>query len=840
MLVLLAFAMAGHPVVAQQNQPAPAGSEQAGTTEPDGTSEAASEEDSEDDSVMVVRTEEAQARIDALKEQLAKAVDLFNTDTMDDQSYAELSATVLDITQQAQAITQEFQPRVNSIENRLKELEPKGEGSSPSEAAKIEAESQHKILSELSGVMQQAQVVAIQATDLSLSITQQRQAKFSERIFKREMSLVDPAFWSDVVTVLPRLAWRTQHWLKRWQTEYRPSVDQSLAIGFFIVLLAVIYLIIRSRRYILKRVTRDPDIQPRRSQIVTSALSIALVNIVSASVAAALLYVFLEWTGSVPEKLKEIRIGVLIALTFYVSAIGLSRALFAPQRPNWQLVPVRAGVSLWLAPVLHFGAMLGTSGIIVGALIEALAIPDPIVSATKGLLAVTFAVVCFLGLRGIGMIDKTRESAATSGGGLWRLLLPVSWIAVMVMLMAPIFGFIQLGWFMAGWVMLSAMVIGLMYLLLNVIEQLSTNGFKPDQPMGRFVTTALGSSREGAEQIGILAGGLSKLVLILFSGVVIAFPWGLSTSDIDRMETMFTRFRIGTVTISLATIVGAIVIFVVGFTMTRAIQRWLEKKYLPKTRLDVGLKTSILTGLGYVGVVIAAMFAFSHLGLALENLALVAGALSVGIGFGLQSVVSNFVSGLILLAERPIRTGDWVVVNGEHGTVRKINVRSTEIETFDRATMIVPNSDLISGVVTNWVLNDNTGRIIITVGVDYASDPDQVREVLLDCARNNPLVLAYPAPMVFFMNFGASSLDFELRCYLSDIGMGLSARSDLRFEIVRRFREEGIEMPFPQRVVHLRQEGDAVPVEDAAPATRPTQPSPNRRDAESTDAHNDE
>ena len=192
------------------------------------------------------------------------------------------------------------------------------------------------------------------------------------------------------------------------------------------------------------------------------------------------------------------------------------------------------------------------------------------------------------------------------------------------------------------------------------------------------------------------------------------------------------------------------------------------------------------------------------MGLDLSNIALVAGALSVGIGFGLQSIVNNFVSGLILLAERPIKTGDWVVVGGDQGYVRKISVRATKIETFDRATVIVPNAELISNRVMNWMHDGSMGRIIIPVGVSYDADPEQVREILLRIADESEYVSSYPGPSVFFMDFGASSLDFELRCYIQDINSSLSAKSALRFAIFKAMKEAGIEIPFPQQDIHVR------------------------------------
>jgi potassium efflux system protein len=194
------------------------------------------------------------------------------------------------------------------------------------------------------------------------------------------------------------------------------------------------------------------------------------------------------------------------------------------------------------------------------------------------------------------------------------------------------------------------------------------------------------------------------------------------------------------------------------------------------------------------------------LGFDLQKIALIAGALSVGIGFGLQSIVSNFVSGLILLTERPIRVGDSIVVKGEEGWVRRVRVRATEIETFDRASVIIPNSEFITGVVKNWTRTNTLGRIVVKVGVAYESDPIQVRDILLGIAEAHPQIVKAPAPVAFLVGFGDSALEFELRCVVGDVEKALSVRSDLHYAILAKFREAAIEIPYPQREFRSRAE----------------------------------
>ena len=407
--------------------------------------------------------------------------------------------------------------------------------------------------------------------------------------------------------------------------------------------------------------------------------------------------------------------------------------------------------------------------------------------------------------------DRLKKPDPASRFGFLRTLLTASGVLIGL---SALVGYVNLAHFAATRIVVIGGLVLLLMLVRSLVHQLS------DWLAEKFLKSNSDHDGQQLELVQFWLGILSDLCVLAAGFPALLLIIGLEWGDISRLiSTAVTGFTIGSLKISLVQIAFAILVFAMLMTLTRFVQRTTERRVFSHMRMDIGVQNSLKTLIGYVGLVIAFLTGVSMLGLNLSNLAIIAGALSVGIGFGLQSIVNNFVSGLILLFERPIKVGDWVVTASGEGIVKKISVRSTEIETFDRSSVLVPNSELISSSVVNWTHKNKLGRVIVPVGVAYKEDPEAIVQLLMKAVKSADLVLANPEPAVIFTGFGESSLDFEVRAFIGDIHNSLKVRSNLRIKIFQIFREAGVEIPFPQRDLHIRDINGQV--QDALPTEKP-------------------
>lgn len=742
--------------------------------------------------------------LDAAKLQLDQLDRAVQNRDLTDAQLAEMRRSLMAFPDQIRAVIADVQPRSDALKARLKELGPKP-ADNAAEAADItrEREDREKQLQDTEEVTRLARALAVQADQLQTEIVDKRRDLFNSRLFAPSASLLSPDLWLAVVTNLPRdLAAFQLLTIDVTQRIIGQLGITGIAILFVLAALLLFASLPLYRLFIRFFVNRR-DETPTPLARDAAAATYALAALAVSGAFAAVMNAFVVHFQLLPPRLEDVLVTILSSFVIMASARALADGILAPSRPHWRLVKATDATATKLLRFAYL--MLGFWALmrITGALNTAISAGLALTVATRGVFAVLIALTLAGALRSIRPFDEVDEktfgeyvNTEAAWIGPARI---IGWVAVALTLISVVFGYIAFGSFLAVQITWAITVIATTTLLVNLTDHALERLISPTSRITRFLYATVGLPRSGLDQLFVLAQGILRLLIIAIGVLAILAPWGFESGDfVASIKRIFFGFTIGDVTISFAGIFGAIIVFVAGVFLTRAFQGWLQRRYLPQTPLDSGLRNSITTGVGYIGFVIAGAISVSYIGLSLDKITIVAGALSVGIGFGLQSIVNNFVSGLILLWERSIRVGDLIIVGDEQGYVRRISVRATEVETFDRATVIVPNSNLVSGIVKNRVHSDRVGRVIVPVPVPKESDCDLVAGILRDTAQANSDVLEDPPPRVNFKTIGEGSLTFELVCFVPEVETASRVSSDLTFAIFRKLREtDVIKLPLP-------------------------------------------
>jgi potassium-dependent mechanosensitive channel len=423
-------------------------------------------------------------------------------------------------------------------------------------------------------------------------------------------------------------------------------------------------------------------------------------------------------------------------------------------------------------------------------LAEALQVPAPWFR-----IGLTGVAAAALGLCGFLFLRERREP----GGAVARWVLGMGILLWTVVLVAEAVGF----YLLSRWILHATVSSAFIAFLVAFLIVVARGG------IGTLVRVEAAGRLRFLRTIGVplVERLLVLLQVVLVIGAVLAVLdiWEIAPSPVDTWRRISAvGFMVGGVSITLGRVLVAALLVYIAVVGSWFFRTFAQSELYPRWEMERGVGDSINALLHYVLITFAVLVALGVIGVQLQNFAIIAGALGVGIGFGLQNIVNNFVSGLILLFERPVRVGDTVVIDGEWGSIRKIGLRSTTVLTFDQSELIVPNADLVSEKVTNWTLSNPIARLILPVGVAYGTDVARVMALLRQSAGVHPAVLVEPPPQSLFVGFGDSALDFELRVWVQELRLRLEVQSAILAEIDRLFREEGIEIPFPQHDLHLR------------------------------------
>ena len=720
-----------------------------------------------------------------------KAVD---TAKASDAALTALRAQIADWRSQFQDQLSGNDSRIATLRDQLTALGDPPAEDAPAEAPEI-AERRAELndqLTRLTTPRRSAEEAFSRANGIISQIDTILRARQADKLLDRGPSPVNPALWGAALSDLGqslRAVWSGTY--QAWSTPTRRDEAQdNLPLVLVLVVLAVI-LLARSRSwseqlavYIVRRDTKT------RSDFAGFVVSLGQIVLPLLGV-----YALIRALGATQlyGPRGELILNVLPAMGI---CVFVSRWIGSRMFPADEAVNSPLGLSEARRTEGRYYSMLLGLALAANLLVVNLSDFDRFTAASTNVL--TFPIIFFASLLTFRMGQLLRRHDATRDGSSLteenayrnRLVTLLGQAAMLIAVVAPVLG--AAGYLTASEALIYPAILSLaLFATIALLQEAVNDGY-------------VFFSKSSAGTVGLMPT-LIGFFLLIASGPLFALIWGARVTDLTEL---WARARagisIGDTTLSPGSFVTLVVVFSIGLFLTRAFQGTLKTSLLPKTKIDPGGQVAMVSGVGYIGIFLAALVAITSAGIDLSSLAIVAGALSVGIGFGLQNIVSNFVSGIILLIERPISEGDWIEVGGQHGYVRDISVRSTRIETFDRTDVIVPNADLISGTVTNYTRGNTVGRLILKVGVAYGTDTMRIDGILREIASAHPMVLANPAPNVVFMGFGADSLDFEIRAILRDVNWLLSVRNDMNHKIAARFQEEGIEIPFAQRDIWLR------------------------------------
>ena len=763
--------------------------------------------------ITLATPDQLNAQLDQIKDTLT------NKNKLTDEILTSARTKTQAIQQQADQLTASLAPQADALKAKLDVLGPAPAKGAPAETPEVA--SQRKQLTkdqmDLSGQLTQSKLLSRESQQLLTQIAALRRNLFQAQVSQRSASPLSMAFWNRFAQSVPD---DRANLGQLWQA-FKGAVAQAWQpanrVPFIACLVAAIALLAGGRRLVeykmLDMAARYlPSGHLRRSAM---ALLVTVATTLIYGTAAWLIYLAVNWNGVFDQDLDDL-VRPLVRLMFYVATMaGLGRALLMVKHPSWRLPPISDNLAKRLWP---FPTLMAYSALLLGVIERVTNDISASLAAAMAANALAATIIGGLVAYALVIMSRARRALLASGGTpaarpLWvGVLVLCASLGMLITLLAVLTGYIALGFYVARQMIRAGFLIAALYMLMHLINDLCESLLSPDSRTGTRLQENFGVAPARLEQAGTILSGVGRAFLLLFAIPLILAPYGAGANElVDRGTRIFSGLSLGTLTINPTSIFNAMVVLVVGFAIVRLVKRWLSKQLLPKTSLDVGMQMSIVTLLGYVGGILVFVLVLGALKVDVQSIAWVASALSVGIGFGLQAIVQNFISGLILLAERPVKVGDWVSISGVEGDIKRINVRATEIQQGDRSVVIVPNSQLITQNVRNVTLANAQGRVQIRLPMPLSTDPNKVRQIIFDILRNHSVTLNTPAPSVQLDSIDSGSMMFVCTAYVNNPRDSGTVKSDLLFEILDRLRKAELPLTTPQdMVVRTMQHDSAV------------------------------
>ncbi len=699
---------------------------------------------------------------------------------------------------------------IKLIEKRLEAL---GEVNENLPEAKIISQKRKEFNNDLANEktrLSEIDILSTKIDELNMRIFDIRNEQLWGNMLKVEWTFINPSELfkvnQELVSLTIDIIKSPFLWYKNLNLKQKSIVEDNFILAaIFVIMISLIAYFLR--RFIIKNWGYRSEIEsPRLGRKIVAAFTVwCAYGIIPTAVIGFCLY----WV-SIGEVINKSFLGLIISSAlYYLLYIIMGRAsfrvVFTPYNEKWRLIKMSTDKAKKIIRAIYFTiALVGIFAFLQHIVtkgnysLELLSYLLAISASIKAVCVVWIAHIYFASdLIENSDIEDNDDTYNENEGKAFKIGMLTSLFAVIIIVLSLV-GYARLASFIVNRSILSAIVIA----AFGILNRLIYDFVQHLLVMGLWVKT-FKMRRIFLRKIDFWFGLVAEPFLLLLLIGALLVLWGVPFDVLQAtVYKAISGFMIGGVRISLISIFWGIIAFAVCLWIIRFLRYRIEYKLLEKSNIDAGTKHSLASGFAYIGYILAGLLSIAIMGGNLTNIALIAGALSVGIGLGLQDVVNNFVSGIIMLIERPIKVGDWVVIGNEEGEVKQINIRSTEVQTFNRASVIIPNSQVLSNSVVNRTHQNNWARYAVKVGVAYGSDVERVKELLLECALSHPKVAKKPSPYVLFQDFGESSLDFELRFYVTDINVGWTAPSDVRFIINKRFKDEGIEIPFRQMVIH--------------------------------------